>query len=106
MQRQILDNSFRIEKRSDMALLDFDCLKFPLKIRKWEEGDRFKPLGMKGSKLLSDYFIDNKFSELEKRNSFLLLSADQQIIWLIGHRIDENFKITDQTKRVYRIDMQ
>lgn len=100
------DDNFMLEKRSSLALLDFYCLKFPLKIRKWQEGDRFKPLGMKGSKLLSDFFIDNKFSELEKRNSFLLLNADNQIVWLIGYRIDDDYKISSQTKLVYRIDMQ
>ncbi|MCK9450577.1 MAG: tRNA lysidine(34) synthetase TilS [Bacteroidales bacterium] len=100
------DDNFVLEKHSDLAVLDFDRLKFPLKIRKWQEGDRFKPLGMKGSKLLSDYFIDNKFSELEKRNSFLLLTADDQIVWLIGHRIDDSFKITSQTKVIYRIELQ
>jgi len=100
------DNKFVLEKRSDLALLDFDNLKFPLKIRNWQEGDRFKPLGMNGSKLLSNFFIDNKFSELEKRNSFLLLNADNQIVWLIGHRINDDFKITSQTEVVYRIELQ
>jgi tRNA(Ile)-lysidine synthase len=100
------DTNFKLEKRTDLALLDFDRLLFPLKIRKWQEGDRFKPLGMKGSKLLSDFFIDNKFSEMEKRQSFLLLNANNQIVWLIGHRIDDNFKIKPQTKVVYRIDLQ
>ncbi|MDY0075676.1 MAG: tRNA lysidine(34) synthetase TilS [Bacteroidales bacterium] len=100
------DEGFVLEKRSDLALLDFDCLKFPLKVRNWQEGDRFKPLGMRGSKLLSDFFIDNKFSELEKRNSFLLLNADNQIVWLVGHRIDDDFKITSHTKVIYRIELQ
>lgn len=106
IQKLAVDEDFVLEKNPDLALLDFDRLKFPLKIRKWQEGDRFKPLGMKGSKLLSDYFVDNKFSELEKRNSFLLLNADNQILWLIGHRIADSFKITSETKTAYRIDKQ
>jgi len=106
IQKLTIDENFVLEKNSDLALLDFDRLKFPLKIRKWQEGDRFKPLGMKGSKLLSDYFVENKFSELEKRNSFLLLNADNQIVWLIGYRIADSLKITSQTKTAYRIAKQ
>lgn len=102
----VVDENFRIEKHSEIAMLDFDSLKFPLKIRKWQEGDRFKPLGMRGSKLISDYFIDNKFTSLEKRNVFLLLTADSQIVWLIGHRIDDHFKITSRTKVFYRLVLQ
>ncbi len=53
----VVDENFRIEKHSGIAMLDYDALKFPLKIRKWQEGDRFKPLGMRGSKLISDYLL-------------------------------------------------
>lgn len=102
----VVDENFRIEKHSEIAMLDYDALKFPLKIRKWQEGDRFKPLGMRGSKLISDYFIDNKFTALEKRKVFLLLTADNQIVWLIGHRIDDHFKITSRTKVFYRLALQ
>ncbi len=92
-----------IEKLSKKeALLDKDKLQFPLIIRKWQEGDKFQPLGMKGHKKLSDYFIDEKFTLLQKENTFVLLS-DNQIVWVIGHRIDERYKVTEQTKNLYQL---
>ena len=92
---------FVIDKSSDVALLDAYKFQFPLTLRHWRHGDRFHPLGMKGSKLLSDFFVDQKFTEAQKKNVFLLVSADNQILWVIGHRIDDRFKITDATKSVF-----
>ena len=93
---------FVIDKSSDVAQLDFDKLKFPLTLRHWRHGDRFHPLGMKGSKLLSDFFVDQKFTEAQKRNVFLLVSADNQILWVVGLRIDDRFKVTMETKSVFQ----
>ena len=92
---------FVIDKSSDVAQLDFDKLKFPLTLRHWRHGDRFHPLGMKGSKLLSDFFVDQKFTEWQKRNVWLLVSADDEIFWVVGYRIDERFKLTDSTKMLF-----
>ena len=92
---------FVIDKSSDVAQLDFDKLKFPLTLRHWRHGDRFHPLGMKGSKLLSDFFVDQKFTEWQKRNVWLLVSADDEIFWVVGYRIDERFKVTDSTKMLF-----
>ena len=92
-------SSDKIKKNTEIAYLDFDTLKFPLKIRKWEKGDRFFPLGMKKSKKLSDFFIDQKFSILEKENQWILTSEDK-IVWIIGKRIDNRFKISEKTKKV------
>ncbi len=91
---------FIINKSSDVAQLDFDKLRFPLTLRHWRHGDRFHPLGMKGSKLLSDFFVDQKFTEAQKRNVFLLVSADGEILWVVGHRVDDRFKITNATKSI------
>ena len=91
---------FIINKSSDVAQLDFDKLRFPLALRHWRHGDRFCPLGMKGSKLLSDFFVDQKFSEFQKQNVWLLVSADGDILWVVGYRIDDRFKIVDDTKAV------
>jgi len=86
----------KIPTDRNIAFFDFDKIKFPLKIRKWEEGDYFYPLGMKNKKLLSDYFIDNKFSIPEKENIWLLTSRED-IVWIIGSRIDDRFKVTNNT---------
>ena len=91
---------FIINKSSDVAQLDFDKLRFPLTLRHWRHGDRFCPLGMKGSKLLSDFFVDQKFTEYQKQNVWLLVSADGDILWVVGYRIDERFKILNDTKTI------
>ena len=93
---------FVIDKSSDVALLDFDKLEFPLTLRHWRHGDRFHPLGLKGSKLLSDFFVDQKFTEYQKQNVWLLVSADGDILWVVGCRIDDRFKITNDTKTVFQ----
>ena len=92
---------FIINKSSDVAQLDSDKLRFPLALRHWRHGDRFCPLGMKGSKLLSDFFVDQKFTESQKQNVWLLVSADGDILWVVGYRIDDRFKIVNDTKTVF-----
>ena len=92
---------FVIDKSSDVAMLDFDKLRFPLTLRHWRHGDRFHPLGMKGSKLLSDFFVDQKFTEWQKRNVWLLVSAEDEILWVVGYRIDDRFKLSNVTKSVF-----
>lgn len=78
-------------------------LHFPLEIRKWQEGDLFFPMGMNGSKKLSKYFKDEKFSLLDKSNTWLLCS-NNQIVWVIGKRQDERFKATETTKQILKIN--
>lgn len=85
-------------KESNYAHFDFDKLRFPLIIRKWKTGDRFIPFGMKGSKLVSDYLIDEKVDRFEKENIYVLLSAGK-IAWIIGYRISDEFRITAKSKQ-------
>ena len=94
-------SDFVIDKSSDVALLDADKIQFPLTLRHWRHGDRFHPLGMKGSKLLSDFFVDQKFTEAQKQSVFLLVSAENEILWVVGYRIDDRFKITNATKSIF-----
>ena len=94
-------SDFVIDKSPDVALLDADKIQFPLALRHWRHGDRFHPLGMKGSKLLSDFFVDQKFTEAQKQNVFLLVSAESEILWVVGYRIDDRFKIEETTKSVF-----
>lgn len=89
----------KLIKNSDFAFLDFDKLQFPLKLRKWNVGDSFFPYGMKSKKKLSKYFTDKKFSLIDKENTWLLTSKDD-IIWVVGHRIDNRYRINSQTKKV------
>jgi tRNA(Ile)-lysidine synthase len=92
---------FVIDKSPEVAQLDYDKIHFPLTLRHWQHGDRFHPLGMRGSKLLSDFFVDQKFTEWEKRNVWLMVSANGDILWVVGHRIDERYKVTDSTKTIF-----
>ena len=86
------------------AYLDFDKLNFPLVIRRWKKGDHFIPLGMSRQKKLSDFFTDQKFSRIDKENQWLLCSGEY-IVWIIGQRIDDRFKITGTSNRVLRISL-
>ena len=71
--------------------VDKDLLKYPLMLRKWEKGDYIYPLGMQGKKKLSKYFKDEKFSLIDKENTWLLCNAENQIMWIINHRQDRRF---------------
>ena len=95
---------FQIKKDSFEAALDFDKLSFPLELRKWQNGDVFHPLGMKGKKKLSDFFIDKKMSLFEKENTWILCS-NNQIVWVVGHRIDERFKLVENSQKVYLVKL-
>lgn len=97
------DSDFQPMANPDKAFLDFGTIRFPLKIRKWKHGNQFKPLGMKGRMKLSDYFVANKFSITEKENTWLLADVNDQIIWIIGHRIADQNKIRPDTRYVYAI---
>ena len=85
---------------NNIAQLDVEKLKFPLTLRKWKQGDKFMPLGMKKFKKLSDFFIDSKFSIIDKQEQWLLCSG-VDIVWVLGCRIDERYKLESNTKKVY-----
>lgn len=91
------------DKSSSVAYLDYSKLNFPLKIRRWRQGDFFYPLGMKGKKKLSDFFIDGKIPINEKENTWVLESSTD-IVWVIGHRIDDRFKVGNGTTKIFRIE--
>lgn len=98
--KTLLTSDFKLPTLKNIAALDYHKLKFPLEIRRWKNGDSFQPLGMKGKKKLSDFFIDGKFSKTKKENTWLLLS-EGNIIWVIGERMDDRFKISPKTKKIY-----
>ncbi len=94
-----------IDTSPENAMLDFSKLKFPLTMRRWQQGDRFKPLGMKGEKLVSDYLIDQKIP-LSEKDKVMVLTSEDQIVWLVGHRISNDFKITEESPKVLHIQRQ
>ena len=91
------NSSFSKEK--NIAYFDEDKLIFPLTLRKWENGDRFMPFGMKNTKKLSDYFSDQKLSLADKENIWVLCSGNT-ICWVVGERSDERFRIDSATKKI------
>ena len=94
------DDRFVIDQSPKVAQLDCDKLTFPLQLRPWQTGDRFHPLGMKGSKLLSDFFVDQKMTTKQKEECQVLTTADGQIVWVVGRRIDDRFKVSENTKTI------
>lgn len=82
--------------------VDADKLNYPLRLRKWQDGDVFQPFGMKGKKKLSKFFKDEKLSLVAKEKIWLLCS-NSKIVWVIGYRLDDRFKITPNTKQLLKI---
>lgn len=98
-----LTDNFVIPKSTNKACLDADKIMQPLQLRKWRRGDKFVPFGMKGQKLVSDFMTDLKLSVIQKEQQWVLSSGDN-IIWVVGLRIDNRFRIGPQTKKVLLIE--
>ena len=95
------DDSPLIVTDNPMAVsVDAALLAYPLRLRPWQEGDRFYPLGMKGSKKLSDFFTTEKVPLLRKKEIPLLINGNGDVIWIGGYRPDERYKVSDKTKKV------
>ncbi len=85
--------------------IDNSLLKYPLVLRKWQKGDYFYPFGMKGKKKLSKFFKDEKLSLAQKEKAWVLTSKNK-IIWVVGYRADERFKVTESTNSILKIDIK
>ena len=95
---------FTISRERNIAMIDKDALHFPLVLRQWKPGDKFVPLGMKKPKKLSDFFTAEKYSLVEKQQQWLLCSRNE-IVWVVGRRLDERFKVSDTTKNILKIQI-
>ncbi len=91
---------------SHRAAFDADSVSLPLRLRHWQTGDRFQPLGMAhGSQLISDYFSDHKYSQLDKMAQLLLVDATDSILWIVGHRTSPPHRITPHTRLVLTVEI-
>ena len=99
---EAVTKEFQINKSKNIAYFDLEKLRFPLTLRRWNEGDWFIPFGMKGRKKLSDFFSDCKFSLADKRNCWILCSG-KEVIWIVGERTDNRFRIDNSTTKAYII---
>ncbi len=97
-------NEISIKETDQFAYVDYDKLEFPLQFRRWTVGDYFYPLGMNKKKKLKRFFSDKKFSQLDKERAWVMVSGDR-IAWIVGHRIDDRFKITESTKSVLELKL-
>jgi tRNA(Ile)-lysidine synthase len=97
--------AFKNEMNTGVAYLNADKLIYPLKIRTWQKGDKFKPLGMTGYKKLSDLFVDLKLDHFAKNKVLILENGNKEIIWVLNTRLDERYKITENTKQILRLEL-
>ena len=91
--------------KSTEVLFDFEKIKFPLIVRGVHEGDKFVPFGMKGTKLLSDFMTDTKMNFVEKKKQLILTDGNDNILWIIGRRATNKFRVTDSTKELLHISI-
>ncbi len=97
-----IDNIDTPVQPENIAMIDMDRLSFPLRLRRWREGDWFIPFGMDSHKKVSDYLIDAKVSMPEKQRQFVLLSGDD-IVWLVGRRIDNRYAVSKKTENILKL---
>lgn len=98
-------STFKKENTQAVAYIDSSKLQFPLRVRAWQNGDKFKPLGMNGFKKLSDLFVDLKLNAFEKNKVAVLENGDKEIIWVVNHRLDDRYKISENTNSILRIEV-
>ncbi len=99
----LFNADFLIPVEPRYAALDADKINYPLTLRRWKPGDSFHPLGLNGSKKISDYLINNKISLPDKQHIWIL-KTDEKIAWVVNHRIDDRFKITPKTCKILLIE--
>ncbi|WP_027625372.1 tRNA lysidine(34) synthetase TilS [Clostridium lundense] len=94
-----------LDKNDNIKYFDFDKINGNIVLRYRKDGDRFTPIGMKGSKKLKDFFIDLKVPK-EERNKIPLICFNNDIAWIVGYRVSENFKVKKTTKNILKIKIE
>jgi tRNA(Ile)-lysidine synthase len=103
--RELPAEGYKIPKGRKTAALDYGQLQFPLKVRPWKEGDWFVPLGMNGKKKVSDFLINEKVpANLKSR--ILVVTSDKSIVWIVGYRPDNRFKVTEKTEKILELEIK
>ncbi|MCL1868020.1 MAG: tRNA lysidine(34) synthetase TilS [Paludibacter sp.] len=102
--KYIKENDFIVIKNKNTIQIDYDKITFPLELRKWKTGDCFYPFGMKTRQKLSDFFINNKLSVLDKNDVWLLVCGEK-IVWIVGLRADNRFRIDKKTQKILEISL-
>lgn len=100
-----IDNVSDYNAPQEIAYLDEQKLSYPLTLRRWQEGDSFIPFGMMGRKKVSDFLTDRKMSVVEKSRQFVLVSGED-IVWVVGCRIDDRYRVTNRTEDILKITKQ
>lgn len=99
-----VDNKEPLIRSNRIAYINFEKIEGEMRLRSWRDGDKFKPLGMNHFKKLSRFFIDIKLSRLEKEN-MLVLENNGLIVWVVGKRLDNRFKVDNNTKQILKIEI-
>lgn len=99
---RVSKDSVVMSKNKNIEFISADKIKDDFVVREWNSGDKFHPIGLNGTKKLSDYLTEIKIGNLIKKNQLVLLN-DNKIVWVVGHRIDDRFKITENTKKVLKL---
>ncbi len=94
------------ETAPNRAAVDADLLVFPLTVRSWQQGDTFRPLGMNGTKKVSDFFVSRKVPLIRKSRVPIVVNGNGEIIWVAGMRLDDRYKVTPNTKKVYIFELK
>ena len=97
-----IDNVDEYHLPSNVALIDEAKLQYPLRLRRWREGDSFIPFGMAGRKKVGDYLTDQKVPIVERKRQFVLLSGED-IVWIVGRRTDERYRVGNNTENILKI---
>jgi len=106
LKNEVINNNHNsLVTASKIGLFSYEKIEFPLIIRKWKHSDYFYPFGMNGKKKLSDYFIDNKFTSFQKEDTWVLTSG-KNIIWVIGERTDNRYRISKRTEKILKITLK